>query len=413
MKVVIAGGGFAGVEAMLALRALAGDRVDIELVTESSSLVYRPQTVREPFGGGEAERIALQPLCDARETTLRNARIDAVDLSRNEVTTDRWGVIPFDVLLVAAGARRAPTIPGAVTFDGARRGIDAMRDLLRHARSGELDRIAFFAPEATTWTLPLYELAFLTQTALREAPSRVRLDILTPEREPLEAFGVGVSERLRKALAARAIGLLRPDALPQLGADAIVALPRVFGPRLRGLPANADGFLPVDGFGRLPGAPRVYAAGDVTDHPIKQGGLAAQQAETAAAHIAATAGAPVEPRPFTPALRALLLTGGVPLHLLGGPDSHAVSRPMWPSRGKVIATRLAHHLGIHEPADRPQGMELALMLADDAAAEGDAGAALEWLSTAEAIGLTLPPEYEQKRLVWTMGSAHVKRPAAH
>ena len=52
LRVVIAGGGVAGLEAMLALRELAGDRVDIELLSPSDEFVYRPMLVAEPFGSG-------------------------------------------------------------------------------------------------------------------------------------------------------------------------------------------------------------------------------------------------------------------------------------------------------------------------------------------------------------------------
>lgn len=51
-------------------------------------------------------------------------------------------------------------------------------------------------------------------------------------------------------------------------------------------------------------------AGDATSFPIKQGGLAAQQADAVAEHVAARHGAPLEPSGFRPALRGLLLAGG-------------------------------------------------------------------------------------------------------
>jgi sulfide:quinone oxidoreductase len=64
----------------------------------------------------------------------------------------------------------------------------------------------------------------------------------------------------------------------------------------------------VDVHGRVRDTPGVYAAGDVTDFGIKQGGIACQQADVAAEAIAAAAGAPIEPSAFTPVLRALLVT---------------------------------------------------------------------------------------------------------
>jgi sulfide:quinone oxidoreductase len=97
-------------------------------------------------------------------------------------------------------------------------------------------------------------------------------------------------------------------------ADRIVSLPLIRGPRLEGVPQpGVYGLIPVDGYGRVDGLPGGYAIGDATDFPIKQGGLACQQADAAAEHIAARHGAPVVARPFVPELQAVLLTGEEPI----------------------------------------------------------------------------------------------------
>jgi sulfide:quinone oxidoreductase len=49
VRVLIAGGGVAALEATLALRALADERVAITLVAPESDFVYRPLAVAEPF----------------------------------------------------------------------------------------------------------------------------------------------------------------------------------------------------------------------------------------------------------------------------------------------------------------------------------------------------------------------------
>ncbi len=103
--------------------------------------------------------------------------------------------------------------------------------------------------------------------------------------------------------------LLDPRA-ERIEVDRIVCLPLLDGPAIPGVPADADGFIPVDAHGRVPGTPDVYAAGDATTFPIKQGGLACQQADAVAELISATAGAPIEPIPFRPVLRGKLMTGG-------------------------------------------------------------------------------------------------------
>ena len=130
----------------------------------------------------------------------------------------------------------------------------------------------------------------------------------------------------------------------------MVALPRLEGARLDGLPQTVHGFLSVDAHGRVHGVTDVFAAGDITSFTVKQGGIAAQQAEVAAEAIAAAAGADVTPRRFRPVLRGLLLTGREPRYLRRElalePEETpvAASEPLWWPPAKIVGRRLAPFL---------------------------------------------------------------------
>ncbi len=80
----------------------------------------------------------------------------------------------------------------------------------------------------------------------------------------------------------------------------MISLPRLEGRRIAGIPHDADGFVGVDEHGRAIGLERVFAAGDVTAFPVKQGGIATQQADAVAEAIAAEVGAEVEPAAVRP-----------------------------------------------------------------------------------------------------------------
>jgi sulfide:quinone oxidoreductase len=56
LRILVAGGGVAGLEALLALRDLAGGRTERTLLTPEAEFVYRPMAVAEPFGRGRAQR---------------------------------------------------------------------------------------------------------------------------------------------------------------------------------------------------------------------------------------------------------------------------------------------------------------------------------------------------------------------
>ena len=81
------------------------------------------------------------------------------------------------------------------------------------------------------------------------------------------------------------------------------------------VPADPEGFIPIDEHARVRGVEDVYAAGDGTNFPIKHGGIGTEEADAAAEHIAASLGAEVKPNPFRPVIRGKLLTGDDSLHM--------------------------------------------------------------------------------------------------
>lgn len=339
LRVLVAGGGVAALESVLALRALAGERVAIELLAPAGDLVERPHSVVTPFSGVPAPCVPFDAL-PALGVRHRRGALAAVDASAHAVVTTDGGRLGYDRLIVATGAHRLDGVPGAVTFRGPI-SAGAVEGALRAARSSAL----FVAPPGCGWTLPAYELALL---ARHEFPD-LRIEIATPEPRPLDVFGRTASDALARLLDRAGIGFTPLDSADLLGADALISLPRLRGPALDGLPADPDGFIGVDAHGRVPGVDDVFAAGDATAGPIKQGGLAAQQADAAAETIAAEAGAPVDPRACRRVLRGVVLTGGAPLFLRRDLDDETapagVSRTdLWWPRGKVAGRYLTGFL---------------------------------------------------------------------
>jgi sulfide:quinone oxidoreductase len=353
-RVLIAGGGIAAIELLVALRKLAGERVEIELLAAGGHLTYRPLLVAEPFGMGTMHRFPLAGIvADQRARQLRGTLV-AVDAAAHEALTDGGERVSYDALAVATGARPLEALPGALTFAGPG-AVEPMRALVERAAAGELGTLVFALPEpARSWPLPLYELALMT--ALR-AP-RARVVIVTSERMPLELFGSAVSEAVGERLERAGVGL-RVGAQPLAFADgaltladggrieagAAVALPGLEVPPLRGLPQLDGGFVPSDDHGRVDGLEDVYAAGDVTAFPVKQGGVSVRQAQAVAECLAARAGAPVAPVPFEPLLRGMMLTGAAPTYLQSGAgQSLLTDSPLWWPPTKIADSYLVPYL---------------------------------------------------------------------
>jgi sulfide:quinone oxidoreductase len=273
---------------------------------------------------------------------------------------------------LALGARLYSRFEHALTIDD-RQLDEQLHGLIQDIEGGYLRRLAFIAPSPMPWPLPIYELALMTAQRAYDMNVDVSITIATPEEAPLAIFGTAVSDGIEQLLVRHGILTITSahSEVPEPGrvsihpgerllhADRIVALPQLFGPSTPGVPTGAPGgFVPVDAHCKVRGLERVYAAGDATDFPVKMGGIAAQQADAAAESIAALAGVAIEPSPFHPEVRAILLGGEKPLylsaHITGGhgSSSQISESPRWSPPTKIAARYLAPYL---EARDRVAG----------------------------------------------------------
>lgn len=362
-RVVIAGGGVAGLETLLALRALAEDRVSIDLVTSRREFVYRPLSVLEPFRTNATPHFDVTEIAADQDARLHLTTVVGVDTDRGRLQLQGGRELRYDVLVVASGTSPRESVRGALTFTGYA-SAQALSTLLKECERGVVSSLAFAVPAAATWVLPLYELALNTVAHLKARDvSPVELTIVTPESAPLSLFGTRSSEAVRALLAERGIQLLTntcPLAVEdgaltvvpnrRIPVDRVVALPRLEPMPIAGLPQDSAGFVPTDDHGLVSGLSNVYAAGDVTAFPVKQGGVAAAQADAAAQAIAAWAGAPVTPSPMRQVLQGLLLTGDRPRYLRAELaherpiDSEVELEPLWWPPAKIAGRYLGDYL---------------------------------------------------------------------
>jgi sulfide:quinone oxidoreductase len=413
-RIIIAGGGIAGLEALIALRVHLGTDVEIELLEANIDLVERQRAVAEPFGGGPAQHFDLVGIAADHGAHLRPDRLSSVEPGLRRLRTVRGDTLDYDALLVAVGATADVAVPGALTFSGPR-DVVAFTNLLDDLDAGRVQRVAFALPPSVTWALPLYELALMTGEHLgAKGRPDVGLVLVTPEHSPLEAFGAGIASHISSLLAERGIAI-RTDTVPlragpgglvvahgaTVEVERIVALPRLGGPWLGGLPHDEEGFLATDPHGAVLGVEAVWAAGDGTAFPLKQGGLAAQQADAAAAAIAAHLGADVRPEPFRPVLRGLLLDPRG-ARFLDAQRGDLSATPLWWPPSKVAARHLGRYLTPGAPAvqagsEEIDVAELLLGLAERHATLGENALAVRCLDAARQVRGDLPPEAAARR----------------
>ena len=368
-RVLIAGAGVAGLETLLALNALAGERVEITLLAPETKFINRPMSVDAPFKPKRVRGLKLAEVAAEFGATWRRGTLDRVDHERHVAVTQSGDQIAYDKLVLAMGARPEWESHAQSYCDA--HDAEANRLMLHQLRDGRIGRVAYVKPPGASWPLPLYDLALMTAAdCTAHGRSGVELTLVTPEEEPLGLFGHTVSAAISRLLEQHGIALHtssygvldRDDRLGispggrSLAVDRVVTEPRLSGPIVRGIRFDYERFIRTDAHGRVHGVDDVFAAGDATAFPVKHGGLASEQADAVAEAIAASLGADVDPQPFRPVLRGVLLTGGPPRYLradisgTAGDDSTISPQALWWPPNKIAARYLAPYLS-HQTGD--------------------------------------------------------------
>jgi len=362
LNVVICGAGVAGIEGLLRLRRLAGDRVGLTLVSPQDEFVYRPLAVLEPFASASMRRYPLARIVSDTDAAWVRDRLVAVDTKARTLQSEGGRELPYDALLLAVGAGESSPYEHAQVFTD-RDGGETFRGILRDLELGKVSSVAFVLSNWPVWPLPLYELALMTAERASKMRRPVQLTFITPEGRPLKAFGQAAGDAITRLLLQAGIELhtgvlaqvpaaeLVTFGKTQLTAQRIVTLPKVTGPALRGIAAGPGWFVPIDERCVVHDSDgRVFAAGDATDFTVKHGGIGAQQADTAAAGIAHLAGIGERPPALAPVIRSTLLTGDRPLYLSArvvnglGWRSEVYEQPPWPAEQKIVAQELGPYL---------------------------------------------------------------------
>lgn len=360
--VVVLGASVAGLEAVMALRYFAGSRAEITVVAPDARFQLQALEPLATFGLTRPVAHDVAAIARAHDAAFVRDAAVAVDTAARRVRLASGAELGWQRLVVAIGARPAAPAEHGMTATPAR-----MRRIVRELHAGMLAgsvrSVAFVVPPRVSWTLPAYELALMLRREARAHGATVAITIISTESSPLAIFGPEVSRTIAGVLADARIAfdgdayaevrrdgsvLVRPHARVH-HPDRVASLPRLEGPALPGLPHDRDGFLITDASARVLGRPGVWAAGDCTAFPLKQGGLAAQQADAAAADIARRLGAHVRAERFLPLLRGRLIVGSEVTsmrHRVGGGagEGRSSTQGWWGPHAKLSARFLTPEL---------------------------------------------------------------------
>ena len=160
-RVVICGGGIAAVEALLRLRSLAGDALDITLLAPDDEFRYRPLAVDEPFSRGGVRRYPLSRIALRTGSEWRQDAAEWVDPQAQRLHTAGGDELPYDALLIAVGGRLVMPFKHVTAFDD-ERADEGYHGLVQDVEGGYTRSVVLIVPEGHAWLLPVYELALMT-----------------------------------------------------------------------------------------------------------------------------------------------------------------------------------------------------------------------------------------------------------
>jgi NADH dehydrogenase FAD-containing subunit len=298
-RVLVAGGGPSALELVLALNELARGGLDVLLLAPGRHFTER--TIVD--GESHSRRLALATLARVAGVTHVRDALDRVDCAAHVVHTQDGLELPYDVLVLAVGARLVGAVPGALTYRGAR-DLDRLHDALAALDGGGRPQVLFAVPGGVAETRALYDLAVHTVGRIARDGARVEVAVVTPETEPLWSAGPEASAAMAEALASAGVGLhaaavpahvedghLWTHELGALPADLVVSLPLMSGPGLDGIPSDAAGFALVGDDGRVEDVQDVYAIGAMATRIPGPGGVA-EQADALARLLTGSAPSP-------------------------------------------------------------------------------------------------------------------------
>lgn len=277
-KIVIVGGGAAGIHAARALRGL-DELVTVTLVDPTGTHQFLTR-LAAVAGGVAPLSAATEPLAGLLDCQVVAGR--AIRVGENTVELAGGGSLFADAVIVTAGAHSTiPPIDGIRNALSLRTAADAWA-IRRSAQSADAVVVVGGGPTGC-------QLA----GALAAGPFDLFVTLIEREDSLLNGFHPALGVRAREILSGRGVSVWTGRTVEEITADSV----RTSGGVAGGVPIwtggyrahadeildapTVDGRVVVDACGRVQGLESVFAAGDIAAHPVGDGSFHPMSAQVA------------------------------------------------------------------------------------------------------------------------------------
>ncbi len=317
-KIVIIGGGFAGLRVLYRLRKVLGTTVDITLVDRSEFSIEKPSLPEVAFVGKELSkvRIPLKQTVERKWSKFVMGSVMKIDPTSKVIITDGDARINYDILVIATGAvKDYDSITGFRDYGFSICDDFQAERLAKRLESFEGGKIVIgsarteWDQDSTSIKLdapcegPIGEVMFMMDTYLKERGIREKstITVFTPGSVFFDDVGGSIHAELAPFMNEHRISVLTNKILTRIDEHAVnfndgtdlesdlsIIIPPYRGPELITLSRLGDsrGFIKTNDEMRHRVYRDIFVVGDVNaDSMPKLGHIAIMQADVAAAAI--------------------------------------------------------------------------------------------------------------------------------
>ena len=343
-KVVIAGGGFAGLHIFYKLRHLIGKKIEITVIDLRSHSLLKPSLPEVAFEGAPLSHslIELRHTIESKKATFIQDEITNIDAKNNTLSLKENEDVTYDYLFITMGAiKDYDSIKGFHEYGYSVCDDTQAPRLWERLQTFEGGNIVTGAAKCTWGTRvdapplmapcegPIAEIMFMLDYYLKNDKhiDNFKTDVITPGEVFFEDVGDHVREDLAKLMKSYNIPLHHNKAVQEIGKDFIafedgtkmpcdlaIVLPPYTAPQVlqnsEGI-GDEKGFIPTDKQMRHLDFDNIFAAGDIAAlAQPKLGHIAIIQAGIAAATFMKELGEDVEIPPHNLEVFCIANMGG-------------------------------------------------------------------------------------------------------